>query len=170
MICELLLHLSRNENHSLWFRMIYSLGLFIKELIELKVGDINWENYEIRIRGEGTSRDLMIPEYLRRDLWFRCQKRKPEDPLFEGRSGKLHPRTVQKMFVKLQERSGIRVNNLLLRKSSIVHMMEVGWDQSSILAQVGFTTKRALRKYGKCTQSQNPRKQYPLEEFLRKAA
>ncbi|TGK01357.1 site-specific integrase [Leptospira langatensis] len=161
-----------HENHYLWFRMLYSFGLQVAELVSLRVGDVDWENHRVYIHRSQklNTRNPLIPVSLRRDLWFASQGKQYEDFLCSGRSGRVHPRTVQKMFGKLGEMTGVPVSVIRLRRSLASHLLDAGWDQESIREQLGLSSRKSLRDLmGEKPETQSC-KIFPLEEIQGSAA
>lgn len=170
---RLLLNASRtHENHYLWFRMLYSFGLQLSELVSLRVEDLDWSHHKILIHHSRTlnPRNPSIPYSLRRDLWFISEGKQGEDFLFSGRIGKLRPRTVQKMFSKLEEMTGLPISVFRLRRSLASHLIEAGWDLESIQEQLGLSSQKSLKDLLGQKPKQIPLKKFPLEEINGSAA
>lgn len=161
-----------NENHYLWFRLLYCFGLQVFELIELRVEDVDWAEYRIHIRHSKKlkSRSLEIPSCLRRDLWFACQGKQETDFLCSGRRGRLHPRTIQKMFSKLQGITGFSVSVVRLRRSLAFHLFEAGWERGMIRDQLGLSSQKSLRDLIGSPGRRLVAKIFPLEEIQGSAA
>ncbi|PJZ66570.1 recombinase XerD [Leptospira wolffii] len=161
-----------NENHYLWLRLIYSFGLQISELVEFRVADLDWESNRIRIHSSHklSSRNPEIPISLRRDLWFAAQGKTAEEFLCAGRKGRIHPRTVQKMFSKLGELTGIEVSVVGLRRTLAAHLFEAGWDPESVRERLGLSSKKSLRELVGVLDRESKAKIFPLEEIQGSAA
>ncbi|EMK00492.1 MULTISPECIES: tyrosine-type recombinase/integrase [unclassified Leptospira] len=170
---RLLLNASKtHENHYLWFRMLYSFGLQLSELVSLRVEDLDWSQHKILIHHSQTlnPRNPSIPLSLRRDLWYISQGKQGEDFLFSGRMGKLRPRTVQKMFSKLEELTGLPISVFRLRRSLASHLIEAGWDLESIQEQLGLSSQKSLRDLLGKKPKRPLLKIFPLEEINGSAA
>ncbi|EQA44335.1 site-specific recombinase, phage integrase family [Leptospira broomii serovar Hurstbridge str. 5399] len=161
-----------NENHYLWLRMIYSFGLLITELVFLEVRDLDWAKNQITIRHSQKlrSRTLQIPIPLQRDLWFATRGKSEDAFLFSGRSGRVHPRTIQKMFSKLEEVCGLSVSVIRLRRSLAVHLIEAGWGVERTREYMGFSSKRSVQELLGPARNPPVGKMFPLEEILGVAA
>ncbi|TGK07465.1 site-specific integrase [Leptospira semungkisensis] len=161
-----------HENHYLWFRMLYSFGLQVAELVSLRVGDVDWESHRVRIHHSQklNARNPLIPISLRRDLWFASQGKQYEDFLCSGRSGRVHPRTIQKMFTKLGDMTGVPVSVIRLRRSLASHLMEAGWDHESIREQLGLSSRKSLRDLVGEKPETRSGKIFPLEDIQGSAA
>ncbi len=170
---RILLNASKtHENHYLWLRMLYSFGLQVSELVSLRVGDLDWNDHRVNIHNSQklNTRNPLIPFSLRRDLWFASQGKQYEDFICSGRMGKIHPRTVQKMFSKLGEMTGLQVSVLRLRRTLASHLLDAGWDADSIQEQLGLSSKKSLRELIGDRPGNQEGKIFPLEEILGSAA
>ncbi|EPG72878.1 site-specific recombinase, phage integrase family [Leptospira fainei serovar Hurstbridge str. BUT 6] len=161
-----------NENHYLWLRMIYSFGLLITELVFIEVRDLDWATNQITIKHSQKlrSRTLPIPISLQRDLWFASRGKSENAFLFSGRSGRIHPRTIQKMFSKLEAACGLSVSVIRLRRSLGVHLIEAGWGVEKIREHLGFSSKRSVQELLGPARNPQVGKMFPLEEILGAAA
>ncbi|TGL63356.1 tyrosine-type recombinase/integrase [Leptospira sarikeiensis] len=170
---RLLLNASKtHENHYLWLRMLYSFGLQVSELVSLRVEDLDWVNHRVFIHHSQrlNARTPSIPFSLRRDLWFVSQGKQGEDFLFSGRIGQVHPRTVQKMFSKLGDMTGLSISVFRLRRSLASHLIEAGWDLESVQEQLGLSSQKSLRVLVGQKPKRPPVKIFPLEEIQGSAA
>jgi len=78
------------KKYDLFFKMLASLALRRFEALNLKVGDIDFNNNEVRIIGKGSFvRALPLPQVLRDDLrgWFGERKAKRDEWIFQSRNG-----------------------------------------------------------------------------------
>lgn len=148
-----ILELVRNNfNHKVWFMLSYSLGLNVSELISLKVKDIDLCERKIHIRSSKKlrARLLPIPDALLKELkpLLNDNTKTVNDFLFSGRKpGKsIHPRSVQKLFVKIEKFIGKKVKIHILRKTIAIHLLESGWEAKSIAEFLGHSNFRATKK------------------------
>ena len=112
----LLSHACKKPRHYAIVATLYSTGLRISELVDLKVSDIDSKNMLLHVRqGKGgkdrqvqLSADLL--EILRN--YYRSCHVKPKDWLFPGKSGnvRMHTSTVQRYIHRLTEKAGITKN------------------------------------------------------------
>lgn len=90
----------------------------------------------------------------------------PEEYLFPGRNGRLHPKTIQKLLQKLKRKTGIEVNVPKIRETIAVRMDANGNSIRFISEYLGFKTRRATYKLiGKKSKSE-PVKIFSLDEIL----
>jgi len=96
-----LLSTIENERDRLIVRLIYATGVRVSELCGIDIGDIDFEEHTIRVRGKGDKyRIVFVDEETLADL-DRFIGKRILGPLFLGQQGKgLSPRTVQFLFKK----------------------------------------------------------------------
>jgi site-specific recombinase XerD len=119
-----------NLKHRTFISLMYSCGLRLSELRNLKVADIDSTRMQIHIRlGKGAKdRYVMLSEkilLMLREYW---KKYRPKEYLFEGASpGKaIAARTIQHTFTKVIAKAGIKKNVSVhtLRHSFATHLLE----------------------------------------------
>jgi site-specific recombinase XerD len=127
--------------------MIYGLGLRLSELVELNLGQINWQDGRVRVLGKGGKERILplagcaktaLGTYLEMrldpDFWKRYQASEAEDselasPIFEGRPGhRIARRTVQNRVAHYAgELAGVKgVSPHTLRHCFATHLLEGG--------------------------------------------
>jgi len=121
-----------NIKHRLIVKFLYSSGLRLSELLNLKRGDIDFDRGLILVRlGKGKKdRVSILSENLKDDLlkYYSSMKFK-RDYVFEGRGGgKYSNKSVQKVLERLGKKIGIRVHPHMLRHSFATHLLEQGTD------------------------------------------
>jgi integrase len=147
-LLRILISLKKNYNHYLYVRVIYSLGLNLQEFINLKVKDVDLSKNIIKIRPitRLRNRDLSIPLNILQDIKREIHGKGPEEFLFQGRNGRIHPRTIQKVFEKIYKSQKIYINIAKLRKSLAIHLFQLGWDEKSIAGYLGHSSIYLARK------------------------
>ena len=129
---ERLLTCVSNMKHRTFISVIYSCGLRLQELINLKIKDIDSTRMQIHIRcGKGNKdRYVMLSEKALLMLRAYWERYRPAEYLFEGqRSGSpIARRTVQHAFKQAVCKSGINKNPGIhtLRHSFATHLLEKG--------------------------------------------
>lgn len=171
-ICQCLNLLKKNHLHYTWLKLIYTFGMTIAELLELKVGDIDLDKKLIQIKTSRNNnyRIVEIPSCLVNDLRSQICQKKEGEFLFIGRNGKVNPRTVQKLFEKIEKLTGLKVTINKIRKTTAVHLSMDGWSEKMICEYMGHVSLRSTRKMLKETESQKNKKIFPLEKILNSAA
>lgn len=128
-----ILEVTRNLKHKTILFLIYSAGLRLGELLELKIGDINSEAMKIYVRqGKGKKdRYIMLSENVLSLLREYYKVYKPKDYIFEGQSGgKYSPKSVQSVFKTAIKKAGIKKKATVhtLRHSFATHLLDDGTD------------------------------------------
>lgn len=146
-IMEIVSAIKDNYMHLIWFKLLYSFGLNLQELVNLKVRDVDFEMGKLTVNSgkRSIARSLDIPKSLLCDLRIHCNQKTSDAYLFPGRNGRLHTRTIQKALEKVETRLSIKLSISKLRKSIAVHLCQCGWDYKSIGIFLGHANYRATR-------------------------
>jgi site-specific recombinase XerD len=132
-----------NLKHRTFISLMYSCGLRLSELRNLKVTDIDSTRMQIHIRlGKGAKdRYVMLSQkilLMLREYWKRYR---PKEYLFEGatRGKAIAARTIQHTFVKVIAKSGIKKDASVhtLRHSFATHLLENSVNLISIQKLMG---------------------------------
>ena len=128
-----ILEATKNLKHKTILLLIYSAGLRLNELLELRIGDIDSEAMRIHIRfGKGKKdRYVMLSENVLELLREYYKVYKPNDYLIEGQNGgKYSPKSVQSVFKKSLQKSVVnkRATVHTLRHSFATHLLDDGTD------------------------------------------
>ncbi|MCE9501781.1 MAG: tyrosine-type recombinase/integrase [Leptospira sp.] len=163
-----------NYIHHIWFRLLYAFGLTVGELVNLRVGDIDFTNFKIKIASSKKLRPrvLALPNSIIRDLRVEAHNRDADELLFRGRSqtGRIHPRTVQKLFEKVEHQTGMEISVSKIRRSVALHLLQKGWEEKSVTQHLGHSTNRATRKLLGKTRQFYLGSDLPLDEITKNAA
>jgi integrase/recombinase XerD len=145
----------KNPRHYALVATLYSTGLRIGELVNLKITDIDSKHMLLHVRqGKGgkdrnvqLSADLLS---ILRDYYRSCHV-KPEEWLFPGRGGhvKMHTSTIQRFIQNLTERTGLdrHITPHTFRHSFATHLLEDGTDLRTIQALLGHSDIQTTEKY-----------------------
>ena len=128
-----LLQVTHNLKHKTILLLIYSGGLRMGELLNLKIGDIDSQSMKIHIRQAKGKKDryIMLSENVLTMLRNYYKRYQPKDYIIEGRNGgKYSPTSVQSVFKTALKKSGIRkkVTVHSLRHSFATHLLDEGTD------------------------------------------
>lgn len=138
--------------------LLYGTGLRISEMLDLKLGDVDFENCIIRCFGKG-SKERIVPigEYIIDSLnnyleygRNRLLKNKVSDYLFlNNRGGRISRFSFFKILKALLREKGIKkdVSPHSLRHSFATHMLENGADLRSIQELLGHSDIATTRIY-----------------------
>jgi len=142
-----------NLKHRAFISLIYSCGLRVSELINLKIPDIDSTRMQIHVRaGKGAKdRYVMLSErilVMLREYWH-CYR--PKEYLFEGQSrGKaIAVRTIQQAFYQAVIKSGIKKRPGIhsLRHSFATHLLENGVNLLAIQKLMGHNHIKTTTTY-----------------------
>jgi integrase/recombinase XerD len=164
---KLLINSCDNEKSRLMLSMLYSSGLRVSELVNLKVNDINLnENIGWVRKGKGNKDRLFavspqlvsdIKDYLKdRGNNYIFSKDKP-----------LTTRNIQKIIKATKTRAGInkKVTPHTLRHSFATHLLENGTDIRIIQALLGHSNLNTTQIYAHVSSEQIKKVQNPLDSL-----
>ena len=144
----------KNNKHHLMITLMYSAGLRISELLNLKVKDFQFEqNYGWVRKGKGKKdRVFIIAEQLNDKLLMWITKRKigPEQNLFTNSFGrKMSAQTVRKAIKHALNLSGIpkNVSPHTLRHSFATHLIENGYSVTELQPLLGHSRMETTLVY-----------------------
>ncbi len=133
-----LIKVTANLKHKTILLLIYSGGLRLGELLNLKIGDIDSEAMKIHVRQAKEKKDIgkkdrtiMLSEKTLSILRGYYKSYKPHDYLIEGqKGGKYSPKSVQNVFKSAVKKAGIKkkVTVHSLRHSFATHLLDEGTD------------------------------------------
>ena len=138
------------RNHAI-IEVLFSCGLRVSELVNLKLSDLYLNDRFVRVTGKGSKERLVpiSPQAIHQlDLWFKdrnLMKIKPgeEDYVFLNRRGAHLTRTMILIMIKQQaQEAGIRktISPHTLRHSFATALLEGGADLRAIQAMLGHET------------------------------
>lgn len=141
-----------NIKHRCILKSIYSAGLRVGELVNLKVKDIDSSRMMIRIEGAkgGKDRYSLLSSSLLEDLRAYYKQYQPKEYLFEGQKNEQYsPTSVRKVLKRSCLRAGIKkpVKTHTLRHSFATHLLEQGTDLRSIQVLMGHNSLKTTEIY-----------------------
>ena len=144
---------TRNLKHKLIILLAYTAGLRTSEIVNLLIGDLNFNNLTIDVRGSGKkqNRTTVFAEILVSPIQFLIEGRKPSCYVFAGPEGNpLTTRAVTKFFKAALEASGIKkiVTPRTLRHSFTAHLLESGADLKIVQRLLGHSRSDVTSYYG----------------------
>jgi len=165
---QLLLNSIQNLKHRAILSMIYSAGLRLSEVIEMKLNDIDSKRMLIKIvQGKGKKdRYVMLSEKLLIILREYYKEYKPKEYLFEGqKGGKYSARSVQAIFKEALRNSKIKKEASVhtLRHSFATHLLESGTDIRIIQQLLGHSSLKTTQIYTQVSSSKISEIKSPLD-------
>lgn len=164
-----LLGSAKGEKSKLMMMMLYSSGVRVSELVNLKWNDLEFEEKIGWVRsGKGRKdRVIILSENLLEGLRLFVGQKKPENEhIFSNKAGMpLTSRNVQKMVRKTAQRAGInkRVTPHTLRHSFATHLLENGTDIRKIQELLGHSNLQTTQIYTKVSTEELKKVKSPLD-------
>lgn len=142
-----------NIKHRAIISLIYSSGLRISELSNLKITDIDSKRMLVTIRDAKGAKDRvsLLDEGMLRQLREYYQKYKPKEYLFEGQNEKYSPTSIRNIFNRAKQKARIikRATVHTLRHSFATHLLEAGVDLRYIQELLGHSHSKTTEIYTK---------------------
>jgi site-specific recombinase XerD len=168
--CRDLFESIRNPKHRLILMLMYSGGLRVSELLNLKISDIDSLRMMIHVRqGKGIKdRYLPLSRYLIRDLIKYIKLYLPVDYLFNGivRGRRMGTSSIRWLFRDALRKIGIRKQGVCLhtlRHSFATHLLEGGMDIISIKELLGHARLETTLVYLHVADYEKMKKCSPLD-------
>ena len=143
---------SPNIKHQCIIGLLYSAGLRLEELINLKNSAIDFNSYQIRVVHPKTHKRRSLPlspfmiPYLKR---YR-RSYANDQPIFEGyKNSGLCPRAVQQIVRNAAKLAHIDqvVTPTVLRNSFAIHLLQAGTRSEIVKELLGLESEQAMQKY-----------------------
>ncbi len=157
-----------NLKHKLIIEFLYSSGLRLSELLNLKRKDIDFDNNLIFVRhGKGAKdRVTLLSSSLKNDLLkYYSNFNFKTDYVFEGRNGKYTKKSVQKVLERLGNKIGLKIHPHMLRHSFATHLLENGTDLRYIQKLLGHASSKTTEIYTHVANSQLKNIKSPLDNL-----
>jgi len=141
----------------LMLRLIYSAGIRLREVVDIRVRDADFAGRRLYISDRGTGgRWVSFPGKLQYLLERETLQKRPQDYLFSLRSardGSCEPvskRTLQHFLIRAAEELDLgRITVQTLRDNFVVHLMRQGIDSNKIVSIMGYRNRRPILRYKK---------------------
>ena len=122
-----------NRKHHAVLATVYSAGLRVGEVVNLRVTDVDSKRMRIRVRNSkgNKDREVMLSPQLLDELRCYWKQYRPTDFLFEGqKGGQYSARSIQAVLKRAVHKAGItkKVTVHTLRHSFATHLLEDGTD------------------------------------------
>lgn len=141
-----------NIKHRALIMTSYSAGLRVKDLVNLKIADIDSKRMMIHVRMGKGKKDRFVPLSVKvlQILREYVKEMKPKDYLFEGRNGMPYSsRSAQEVLAQAKEKAAIKKAGSIhsLRHSFATHHLENGTDIRYIQAMLGHNDIKTTIRY-----------------------
>lgn len=147
-----ILNQTRNIKHRCLLGLMYSSGLRISELLNLKPTDILSDRMAVLVRDGkgGKDRLTILGKTMLSDLRLYFKEYRPKEYLFEGPTGNKYSSTsVSKLLKQASKDAGLqqRVYPHMLRHSFATHLLENGTDLRYIQTLLGHRSSKTTEIY-----------------------
>ena len=166
-----LIKVTSNLKHKTILLLIYSAGLRLGELLNLKPGDIDSETMKIHIRQSKGKKDryIMLSENVLNLLREYYKLYKPKDYIIEGqKGGKYSPKSVQNIFKAALKKAGIKKKATVhtLRHSFATHLLDKGTDIRYIQELLGHRKLETTQIYTHVSSHLINKIKSPADDFI----
>lgn len=159
----------KNKKHSLIVKLLYSSGLRLSELINLKVGNLELEEKIGWVRsGKGAKDRLFIlSNRVSEELKDFTKDRKEDEYIFTGYNEKMSQRNVQKLIKLAARKAGIgkAITPHTLRHSLATHLLESGENIRKIQELLGHASLSTTQLYTHITTEELKKIKNPLDNL-----
>lgn len=167
-----LINAPTNIKHKAILYAIYSGGLRVSELLNLRINDIRSDDNYIFIKGAKGKRDrqTLLSDNLLIILRQYYKEYKPSYWLFEGQGGgKYSSTSIQKIFRAAQQKSGVNPWSTphTLRHSFATHLLENGENLRNIQALLGHSSSKTTEVYTHLVNLSKKKIQNPLDSIIK---
>lgn len=161
----------QNLKHKAIICLLYSTGIRVSELINLKISDIDSKKNVIYIRQAKGKKDRQVPldpcllEVLRKYY----VKYNPKEFLFNGQFSQVYSqKSVNEVLKQLAQKAKIggRVHAHLLRHSNATHLLESGTDISVIQRLLGHNSPKTTQIYTHISSAMVSKVKTPLSRAM----
>lgn len=159
----------KNKKSKLIVSLLYSSGLRVGEVLNLKVGDLDLKEKIGWVRGGKGKKDrlFIISNKLIKDLKEYLTGKSSEAYLFPGHKGKMSARNVQKIIKRAAKKAGItkKVSPHTLRHSYGTHLLEKGVDIRKIQVLLGHSQLSTTQLYTQVSTEELKKIKSPFDDL-----
>jgi len=143
----------KNNKHKLMIKLIYSAGLRVSELLNLRINDLDFDNnYGFVRKGKGNKERLfIISKNLKQELVDYIKENNLDRDLFlfPSYNGHISVSSVQEIVKRAAKDANIkkRVSPHKLRHSFATHLIENGYDITSVQFLLGHNSPKSTAIY-----------------------
>jgi site-specific recombinase XerD len=165
-----IIHQANNLKHKCVLMLLYSGGLRLSEIINLKQEDIDWDRNLIHIQsGKGKkSRYTLLAKNLKQPLTEYIRIYEPKKWLFEGQNGgQYSARSVQNLFKNARLKAMVKERYTVhsLRHSFATHLLEDGVNLRYIQELLGHQSSTTTEIYTHIAKHNLDKIESPLDDL-----
>lgn len=167
---------AQNMKHKTILCLLYSSGMRVGEIINLKVQDLDASRMVINIINAkgGKDRQVTLDPTILRLIEVYCEEYKPWEYLFYGQNKNGNPapqytaRSIAEFLQKYADVAKIqkRVHPHLLRHCYATHLLEAGTDMSLLQKLLGHSSIKTTQIYGHISHNMISRVRTPLQFII----
>ena len=151
-LIQKLINVTTNLKHKLVIILLYSSGLRLSEVVNLKREDIDVDRNIIFInqgKGKKDRQTILSKKAKEILLKYLCTSKFKTNYLFEGRKGKYSSKTIQKILENVSKKANIKkkISPHMLRHSFATHLLENGIDIRYIQKLLGHSRLSTTQGY-----------------------
>lgn len=166
---KLIFNETKNQKHRLMLKLLYSSGIRLNELINLKREDIDPSRKIIFIKqGKGKKdRITILSDVLSKELFnYICKTEFKTKYLFESNRGtKYSQKSIQKILEKSSKKLNKNITPHMLRHSFATHLLESGTDIRHIQKLLGHSNLETTQIYTKVANTNLEKIKSPLDKL-----
>ncbi len=165
-----MIELTKNPKHKLIIELLYSTGIRLSELRNLRIRDLDLDENVLWVRkGKGAKdRMVILSKMLSNELKKYVEGRDPNDFVFHGWHGQISSRAVQKIIREAAKRANIskKVTPHVLRHSFATHLLEAGVDIRKIQVLLGHSNLSTTQIYTTVSTAELKKIENPLDKLF----
>ncbi|MBT3582244.1 tyrosine-type recombinase/integrase [Candidatus Woesearchaeota archaeon] len=165
---KLLLENAKSDKHKLIIELLYSSGLRLSELINLKLEELELDKRHGWVRGGkgGKDRMIILSEAVVEHIRQFCGDRRT-GYLISGRGEQLSRRAVQKALDEIAKRAKLtkKVHPHMMRHSFATHLLEAGTDIRNIQVLLGHADLSTTQIYTQVSNKELKKIQSPMDNL-----
>ena len=168
-VCKII-DVTHNIKHKAIFILLYTSGVRISELLDLKLQDFDSQRMQIRVLGKGDKyRYTILSGSCLKVLRTYWKEHRPTNYLFNGlKNGKKYSQSsVRKILEKAVKKAGVKQNVTVhtMRHSFATHLLECGVNIVAVKNLLGHTSLKTTMRYIHL-QKQPGLDKHPFDNFL----
>jgi len=164
-----LIAVTKNFKHKLLIEFMYSSGLRLSEIVNIKVNDLDLSENIGWVRGGkgGKDRLIILSKSLVEDIKKYLKSNSNTNYIFKGKDDQISGRTIQKIVKESAEKAGIKkiVSPHTLRHCFATHLLESGVDIRKIQELLGHSNLQTTQIYTKVSTEELKKVKSPLDNL-----
>lgn len=157
----------KNKKHKLILMLLYSSGLRVGELVNLKIGDLSLDENVGWVRSGKGAKDrlFVISNQLSVKLKKYVDGRDKSEYLFKGHKGQLSSRSVQKFISKAAQKAGLekKITPHVIRHTFATHLLDSGEGIRKIQELLGHSNLSTTQIYTHISTEELKKTKNPLD-------